>query len=1233
MDAQTRIGIEVEILGYAEAKQKMQDLINRIQEVGRTKAKIEFADRIKELDANIRNLRSTVGKLRQDIIDGVDPKGARDKIKQANVEIANSRNEMNRLKAAMKEIPVKSWGEQFRTTMRSVASSVKQAGSAMQTFGRTLQSITGIGGRITSGLLMGLGYRALNTITSGLGGALERSDTFKTYGRVIQAIMPKLTAEETAAGIERLNDAVLGLPTGLDEIVNSQKMFTLSTGDYQKAVDLAIASNNAFLASGASAEAKNTGERMLNTFLATGKLTAKQWMSLQRTMPSALRAVATELGYADDAFGTFFNDLKTGKITVDDFTKSFVEVGTKGTISKAVEPMKETYGAILANWQNAVKRLGQNVLDTLSDTLEKSTGKNIYQWLLKVKDGIDAVSQAIQNWIKRNPQKIKEFFESFASIDWLGLLRGIGQGLQWVAEFIRGAFDLIGKLFGGGGAEAVGRFLIKGNVYGKIITILGGFIKGLSPMIGAVASLIKHLPIGKFLKVVMSPLTKLFSKLGTLGKGARAAEKGAEAAGSVMKSVGGWQSVAKMGIAVAAIPAIAGAIKLLASALKDLDGIELTWFTKGSKTGVLKALGMMATLLGSFAGIATGLGALFSIPGLGWIATYALGKGLIIITAISGAIRAVTGMMNDLSNTDYPSVDKVEELKDRLKDLAPLLTELVDILNEDGKNAYEVSEEAKTAKAYADVVSAVKSIGAQMKALADMSITTEQIKAAKQTIKDIGNALDELSDVITEVFGEKIYNTEGTIETNISGNGFVGTRFDTEAVRAMADTTQAFADIFGGFEQIVSNLTELNKMINDLVENGALATAEDGGIDFSVIHARLDSIATELTKLLTGGDSPFVRLKTVAKYFENANLSEITTGVKEIGKTVTELLTLEQSLGDLVGDGAEKISAPGGTETPLIKVKNDLITLADNLSEIKNSFRNLDGLEAFKTNAENAKAGVSAINTLVTTLGTIKTQFDAGATEGVAAAIKTLITTLTEALVQAPIFFTQSELFHGAVDAFKASVDTLVGINGDGLAQIPGQLRAIGDALSRLTTTMSGIGQKWHDAIINGFNAPGVRDAISAALMVIAFSINTSGFYSAGYSAGMSFASGVRAAAGSGGLSSGLSSIFRARGGKIFKKRGTDTVPAMLTPGEYVMRKKAVSTFGQDFMRRVNSLDIKGAMASLMMRGGSRVMRSYGSNITNNTVNKTNNAKVTQNIYSNNPNFAYRRANRWVGAL
>jgi len=52
--------------------------------------------------------------------------------------------------------------------------------------------------------------------------------------------------------------------------------------------------------------------------------------------------------------------------------------------------------------------------------------------------------------------------------------------------------------------------------------------------------------------------------------------------------------------------------------------------------------------------------------------------------------------------------------------------------------------------------------------------------------------------------------------------------------------------------------------------------------------------------------------------------------------------------------------------------------------------------------------------------------------------------------------------------------------------------------------------------------------------------------------------------------------VYRNEGGGIFQSQGSDTVPAMLTPGEFVMRKSAVDKLGIGYMRQLNRGHIPG---------------------------------------------------------
>ena len=90
-----------------------------------------------------------------------------------------------------------------------------------------------------------------------------------------------------------------------------------------------------------------------------------------------------------------------------------------------------------------------------------------------------------------------------------------------------------------------------------------------------------------------------------------------------------------------------------------------------------------------------------------------------------------------------------------------------------------------------------------------------------------------------------------------------------------------------------------------------------------------------------------------------------------------------------------------------------------------------------------------------------------------------------------------------------------------------------------------------------------------------------------------------------------LSPLKRATGGWIPGIGSSDTVPAMLTPGEYVIRKSAAAFFGNDFLHAINNLRLPvmgfnaGGMVPAVTAGASMVRESTGGAVYNITINNT----------------------------
>lgn len=105
---------------------------------------------------------------------------------------------------------------------------------------------------------------------------------------------------------------------------------------------------------------------------------------------------------------------------------------------------------------------------------------------------------------------------------------------------------------------------------------------------------------------------------------------------------------------------------------------------------------------------------------------------------------------------------------------------------------------------------------------------------------------------------------------------------------------------------------------------------------------------------------------------------------------------------------------------------------------------------------------------------------------------------------------------------------------------------------------------------------------------------------------------------------------YHANGGWISK--GTDTIPAMLTPGEYVQRRAAVEHFGRQFMERINALDLRGALRSISMNYATPYATG-GFVRSDNRSYRDNHATVNQIFKSANASTGFRRASRFVRAL
>lgn len=75
-------------------------------------------------------------------------------------------------------------------------------------------------------------------------------------------------------------------------------------------------------------------------------------------------------------------------------------------------------------------------------------------------------------------------------------------------------------------------------------------------------------------------------------------------------------------------------------------------------------------------------------------------------------------------------------------------------------------------------------------------------------------------------------------------------------------------------------------------------------------------------------------------------------------------------------------------------------------------------------------------------------------------------------------------------------------------------------------------------------------------------------------------------------------------GSRFFKSQGTDNVPAMLTAGEYVLKRSVTSALGKGFLDKLNQMNLNGAFMALANKTGQHIVNNTTNNITQNVDNK-----------------------------
>ena len=589
-------------------------------------------------------------------------------------------------------------------------------------------------------------------------------------------------------------------------------------------------------------------------------------------------------------------------------------------------------------------------------------------------------------------------------------------------------------------------------------------------------------------------------------------------------------------------------------------------------------------------------------------------------TKLSQALGSISAGMTTTSFNDFATkVKKASEVNkgiDNLKDMGTKLTEFQSSFPNDKVT---------------DIQDSIKNLMTVLQSFKDNEIVekADYLYKASSKFSTIKTAIGNLKSIV---------ETLNSIQEMFKGKDAI--KFDK--------------DTFNGYiEQVRTALEGINLLT---VEGGTLAkltSAESTGlVDFDTVKTQLTDLKTMITTLGEIGT-----LFSGTEETSAVDLSGLKKQFETLGSALEELPTEEDLKIDEIVDFtalSEKVSTMSTDLANVVAQLNNAgaLTLNEGIGEkIKQIRTAIDDLAGAFTEPANAHGAMSAV---------------ASASSGtIAQGITTMVSSIKSAVdTLNSIEFTQTgtDFAQQIVDGFE-SVDV-------GKAMVDA-VNSAHKKVSGLTGKFGTLGRTFAQTLANGFrsNLNGMQQAVVSSAM----NLGSAGgaFRSAGISLGNQLIQGIQSQLNRGvtvkatvstsksdggvitpegvdAFNSGIrqtiwDAIYNNNGGKVqylsrggmlayFEPKGTDTVPAMLTPGEYVIKRKAVQTYGTGFFDKLNNMDLDGAFHSLT--------HSYqNSNIKNVTINNVsnNNSVYTDNrsvkVYGSNERSQRLKAGRYLRGL
>lgn len=602
-----------------------------------------------------------------------------------------------------------------------------------------------------------------------------------------------------------------------------------------------------------------------------------------------------------------------------------------------------------------------------------------------------------------------------------------------------------------------------------------------------------------------------------------------------------------------------------------------------------------------------------------------LGKALEAIgsaldnSALDSKIKSFNKLIDFIKNISNLKLDDkgMESLETKIENLKSALGKLSDFkvpeppsINDDTVSGY---------KKFKDLIDKVKEITDSFNNIPDGLDISSKIESVK-------SALSKISELATlDVFGKDTPFTK-----DVSSNIKTVTDFTSKlsSIASSLNEINSIEDLSG----IPVKIEQIRQAVQAITQSG-----DNGGSLMSMFDAF--SGKSDYGKLAGEASSMISSIKSIADALVGIPELEVDGSSIEdrIAKIKRIILSLTQADGNGKGFLSDVSTMAKGSESvaTVLQVINNLKSIAD-------------ALVAFPILPEDLADRFSKLNSAITLVGVGSASVIGNLQKVVAdtekiGTIKTAITSLVDIaniVGQFPVVNTEN--FINSVNNIKTALSSLSGISADdsiigNITMALNTINQLQSALAQFASIAPSFGQQAGGGFANGF-VSGMGNIIVAKMEEQKAQIEGMGWEALGASISQRLASGfnvseitnkineIQSAIDSlhgktvditinettvkstkhkqhGGLIEYHSTGGRV-GGRLFKPLGTDTIPAMLTAGEYVLKRSVSSMLGKQFLDNLNQLNLTQALKALAGRTGNSVVNNTTNNITQNVDNK-----------------------------